>query len=406
MTLRRRCILLCVLLGGAVCIFTVFTITVTIVSVAALPAIALPAIALPAIALPAIALPAIALPAIALPAIALPAIALSVLALPALAFSALVLFALSAVGFGALGPVAGSFAAAWQAATGNVVAGSLFATLQSIAMTGVIPPLGYIISGGVVIAVLALWSIVSALWSIVSGVAGVVVAYGPSSPGNHGAGNISTRCDEAYDAVSGGTYACPKPGCSDVPGEGESACGRGDEALGGAHHVEQNAAGSGRRACVRWQIPGLSRTICHKGGQAGLPRASEAASSSAHSALAAMAKMTNLSGRAMGGWTAVGCVVLWCGVMQGTAETCDSATDAVGADTYVPAGVLPRWAALLAPIGGRRYHIRPRRSVSTSCGTAAFDVGLGGGMAISSGGPRCGGTCWTILVLEGARGQS
>lgn len=47
----------------------------------------------------------------------------------------------------------------------------------------------------------------------------------------------------------------------------------------------------------------------HKGGQAGAP---EAASSSAHSALAAMAKMTNLSGRAMGGWTAVGCDVGWC----------------------------------------------------------------------------------------------
>lgn len=42
------------------------------------------------------------------------------------------------------------------------------------------------------------------------------------------------------------------------------------------------------------------------------PVHAEAASSSAHSVLPATAKMTNLSGRAMGGWTAVGCDVGWC----------------------------------------------------------------------------------------------
>lgn len=41
-----------------------------------------------------------------------------------------------AAGFGATGVVAGSAAAAWQAAIGNVAAGSVFATLQSLAMTG------------------------------------------------------------------------------------------------------------------------------------------------------------------------------------------------------------------------------------------------------------------------------
>ncbi|KAL4242594.1 IFI6/IFI27 family protein [Abortiporus biennis] len=43
---------------------------------------------------------------------------------------------LGAIGFGAAGPIAGSIAATSQSAIGNVVAGSLFATLQSIAMGG------------------------------------------------------------------------------------------------------------------------------------------------------------------------------------------------------------------------------------------------------------------------------
>lgn len=129
MNRRQWWILLCALLGGAVCFL--------ILSVIALPIIIVLVIALPTIALPAIALPALALSA------------------------------LSVVGFGALGPVAGSFAAAWQAMIGNVAAGSLFAILQSMAMTGVIP-LWYIIAGGVGI-------VVSALWFIVSGVAGVVI---------------------------------------------------------------------------------------------------------------------------------------------------------------------------------------------------------------------------------------
>ena len=43
---------------------------------------------------------------------------------------------LGAVGFSAIGPVAGSAAAAWQASMGSVVAGTLFAFLQSAAMGG------------------------------------------------------------------------------------------------------------------------------------------------------------------------------------------------------------------------------------------------------------------------------
>lgn len=43
---------------------------------------------------------------------------------------------LAAMGFSAVGPVAGSFAAGWQAGIGSVAAGSLFAFLQSAAMGG------------------------------------------------------------------------------------------------------------------------------------------------------------------------------------------------------------------------------------------------------------------------------
>lgn len=43
---------------------------------------------------------------------------------------------LGAIGFSAAGPVAGSIAAGWQASIGSVVAGSLFAFLQSAAMGG------------------------------------------------------------------------------------------------------------------------------------------------------------------------------------------------------------------------------------------------------------------------------
>ena len=38
------------------------------------------------------------------------------------------------VGFGALGPVGGTWAAAWQASMGNVAAGSIFAVIQRLAM--------------------------------------------------------------------------------------------------------------------------------------------------------------------------------------------------------------------------------------------------------------------------------
>ena len=72
---------------------------------------------------------------------------------------------LAIAGFGPLGPVAGEFvcepakhglinsagsaAAIWQASIGNVVAGSLFATLQSWGMTGgfLIPGIGWIMAG-------------------------------------------------------------------------------------------------------------------------------------------------------------------------------------------------------------------------------------------------------------------
>ncbi|RDB27540.1 hypothetical protein Hypma_003816 [Hypsizygus marmoreus] len=54
---------------------------------------------------------------------------------------ALMVKSLALIGFSAGGPIAGSIAAAWQASIGNVVAGSVFALLQSIAMTGAGAPI-------------------------------------------------------------------------------------------------------------------------------------------------------------------------------------------------------------------------------------------------------------------------
>ncbi|KAJ6592711.1 hypothetical protein B0H19DRAFT_1365097 [Mycena capillaripes] len=54
------------------------------------------------------------------------------------------------IGFGSLGPIAGTIAAGWQAAIGNVAAGSLFALLQSIGMVHAvtIPVVGVAVAGG------------------------------------------------------------------------------------------------------------------------------------------------------------------------------------------------------------------------------------------------------------------
>ncbi len=46
---------------------------------------------------------------------------------------------LHVIGFGVAGVVAGSLAAAWQATIGNVVAGSVFAILQSFGAAGASP---------------------------------------------------------------------------------------------------------------------------------------------------------------------------------------------------------------------------------------------------------------------------
>ncbi|CAD8077177.1 unnamed protein product [Paramecium sonneborni] len=48
---------------------------------------------------------------------------------------------ITAAGFSSIGPVAGSLAAATQASIGNVVAGSAFAVVQGVAMTGVVSTL-------------------------------------------------------------------------------------------------------------------------------------------------------------------------------------------------------------------------------------------------------------------------
>jgi len=55
---------------------------------------------------------------------------------------------LGVVGFSAAGPVAGSIAAGMQAGIGNVVAGSLFAGAQSVAMGGALPAAITAVGGG------------------------------------------------------------------------------------------------------------------------------------------------------------------------------------------------------------------------------------------------------------------
>ncbi|KAH8145966.1 uncharacterized protein LAJ45_10108 [Morchella importuna] len=47
-----------------------------------------------------------------------------------------------AIGFGPAGPILGSIAAGWQSGIGSVVAGSAFAVIQSMAMTGVFTAIG------------------------------------------------------------------------------------------------------------------------------------------------------------------------------------------------------------------------------------------------------------------------
>ena len=62
------------------------------------------------------------------------------------------------LGFGATGVVAGSAAAAIQAAIGNVAAGSTFATMTSLGMTGVLSTLSFTgvgsIAAGIAAAIL------------------------------------------------------------------------------------------------------------------------------------------------------------------------------------------------------------------------------------------------------------
>jgi len=61
----------------------------------------------------------------------------------------LVTAGLGVLGFSVAGPVAGTAAAAWQAGIGNVAAGSLFAGIQSVAVTGALPAAVTFVGAGV-----------------------------------------------------------------------------------------------------------------------------------------------------------------------------------------------------------------------------------------------------------------
>ena len=66
-----------------------------------------------------------------------------------------ILTAPTLLGFGGAGIVAGSVAAATQAAIGNVAAGSLFATMTSLGMTGVFSAMSATGVGSVVAGIAA-----------------------------------------------------------------------------------------------------------------------------------------------------------------------------------------------------------------------------------------------------------
>lgn len=82
--------------------------------------------------------------------------------------------ALGAAGFTAVGPAAGSLAASWMSAIatangGGVAAGTLYATLQSMAMGGAALPVGGLAAGGAG-AYVAASGAVKGIWHAVSAV--------------------------------------------------------------------------------------------------------------------------------------------------------------------------------------------------------------------------------------------
>jgi len=117
---------------------------------------------------------------------------------------------LGIIGFGALGPIAGSFAAAIQAIIGNVAVGSLFATLQSIAMGGLaaIPVVIHLtcvaIAGGLSAAVIFFSS---DIWSLCKEAASAVGAY---------IGSIADKASEAVASIGPGLIALGKPAAATI----------------------------------------------------------------------------------------------------------------------------------------------------------------------------------------------
>jgi len=98
--------------------------------------------------------------------------------------------ALGLVGFSAAGPVAGTFAAIIQSGIGNVVAGSAFATAQSVAMGGAIP------------------TVVTAIGAGVGSLIGATVAGGDGGDGSDGGGGDASEGDG--DSGDGGNGTPPK----------------------------------------------------------------------------------------------------------------------------------------------------------------------------------------------------
>jgi len=137
------------------------------------------------------------------------------------------------VGFGAAGPIAGSLATAWQASIGNVAAGSLFATLQSISMGGAIP------TG------------VSAMGAAVGAAVGAAAGWGSNNPGGEDDADAGTAGEDGAPPATGSS-ASSKSGASaagGTDGDGDKADPDPDPDAGGPTPVGVDVPRTGLDRC-------------------------------------------------------------------------------------------------------------------------------------------------------------
>ncbi|KAK6352566.1 hypothetical protein TWF730_009390 [Orbilia blumenaviensis] len=120
-------------------------------------------------------------------------------ALAGLAVAAIIPVLLELAGFSLIGPVEGSFAAAWQASIGDVAAGSFFAWLQSIGMA----PAMAMVTGGLVTFAGVLWVELSqpVVWGPAVGDGG---SGNGTAPGHSNSGGLGRRALNPFRTLCDG----------------------------------------------------------------------------------------------------------------------------------------------------------------------------------------------------------